>query len=225
MKVLLLGATGLIGRHCLQGLLNQAAVEEVIAPTRRNLSIKDKKLYNALVDFDRLDEYAELFQVDAIICCLGTTIKQAGSKANFKKVDYQYCVDAAELGRAHNAKGFYLVSAVGASASSPFFYSRVKGELEVHLKELEYQNLSIYRPSLLLGDREEHRFAETLAAKVMPPLNGLMRGAMTHYRAIPGKTVATAMVNECVAFTESANPKVNVYTYDNIVKMADVTPI
>ena len=59
----------------------------------------------------------------------------------------------------------------------------------------------------------------------MPPLNGLMRGAMTHYRAIPGKTVATAMVNECVAFTESANPKVNVYTYDNIVKMADVTPI
>ena len=97
MKVLLLGATGLIGRHCLLGLLKQAAVEEVIAPTRRNLSIKDKKLYNALVDFDRLDEYAELFQVDAIICCLGTTIKQAGSKANFKKVDYQYCVDAAEL--------------------------------------------------------------------------------------------------------------------------------
>ncbi len=224
MKVLLLGATGLIGRHCLHALLNEPKVTEVLAPTRRNLSIKDQKLYNALVDFDRLDEYPHLFEVDSIICCLGTTIKQAGSKSNFKKVDFQYCVDAAELGRAHNVKSFYLVSALGSSQSSLFFYSRVKGELEDHLKELAYQNLSIYRPSLLLGEREESRLGETLASKFMPVFNPLLKGVLSPYKAIPGKWVAQAMVNECVAHQESNHqfPQVNVYTHDNIVKMAGI---
>lgn len=222
--MLLLGATGLIGRHCLTELLNESKVTEVVAPTRRNLSLKDKKLYNALVDFDRLDEYSELFDVDAIICCLGTTIKQAGSRRNFKKVDYQYCIDAAELGRTHNVKRFYLVSALGSSQNSPFFYSRVKGELEDHLKELQYQNLSIYRPSLLLGSREQNRMGEAFASKVFPALNPLMMGLLADYRAIPGKWVAKAMVHECVMSGDVINNqhKVNVYTYDDIVRMAEV---
>ncbi|HCB38892.1 MAG TPA: nucleoside-diphosphate sugar epimerase, partial [Gammaproteobacteria bacterium] len=81
--------------------------------------MRDQSLHNVLVDFDRLDEYPELFEVDAIICCLGTTIKQAGSRARFRQVDYQYCLDAAELGRAHSAKTFSLVSAIGAYERSP----------------------------------------------------------------------------------------------------------
>lgn len=222
MRVLLLGATGLIGRHCLDFLLSSPSVSEVIAPTRRTLQVKDQKLHNMLVDFDRLDEYPELFEVDAILCCLGTTIKQAGSREQFKLVDYQYCMDAAELGRAHSVRSFSLISAMGSSEHSPFFYSRVKGQLEAHLRELEYPDLSIFRPSLLLGDRSETRLGELAATKLAPLFNPLMIGGLSGYRAIKAETVARAMINACLASHKEPSPKprVKVYSYDKIVKLA-----
>lgn len=223
MKVLLLGASGLVGQSCLEHLLRRPQVHEVVAPTRRSLQLRDRTLHNVLIDFDRLDEYPELFEVDAILCCLGTTIKQAGSRQNFEKVDYEYCTEAAELGRAQSAKAFYLVSAMGSSEGSPFFYSRVKGKLEARLQTLEYPVLSIYHPSLLLGSREELRLGETVAAKVMPILNPLMKGAMKPYRAIHGDTVARAMVNECISNHLHCPeiPQVNLYSYEQIVKLAE----
>lgn len=222
MKVLLLGATGLIGKHCLEFLLVSARVRQVIAPTRRTLPNKNKRLRNVLIDFDRLDEYPELFDVDVILCCLGTTMKQAGSRENFRKVDYQYCRDAAELGRSHRAKAFLLVSAIGASVSSPFYYSRIKGELEQHLRSLEYDYLSIYRPSMLLGQRDEFRLAETLYAKMAPVVDLFMQGPLKHYHAIEARTVAKAMVNEVLTLGVSVpvGPKVSVHSYENIVKLA-----
>lgn len=222
MKVLLLGATGLIGHHCLEYLLAAPAVSQVIAPTRRTLPNRDAKLRNLLVDFDRLDEYPELFDVSTILCCLGTTIKQAGSRENFRKVDYQYCVDAAELGRAHRAKAFLLVSAIGASASSPVFYSRTKGELERKLRSLEYDYLSIYRPSMLLGDREQFRLGEAIYARVTPLVDLFMQGPLKPYHAIKAQTVARAMVNEALQQGEliPAGPKVQIHVYENIVKLA-----
>lgn len=222
MRVLLLGATGLIGKHCLEHLLASSGVEKVIAPTRRTINNRDKKLRNVLIDFDNLDEHEELFQVDAIICCLGTTIKQAGSKSAFRKVDYQYALEAAQLGRTKKAKAFYLVSAVGADAKSPFFYSRVKGELEKKLRQLEYDVLSVYQPSLLLGDREDRRFAEHAFAKVARYTNPLLSGRLTKYSAVGAELVAKAMVNESVYHGKAvpAGPKVNVYRYDNIVTLA-----
>ncbi len=226
MKVLLLGATGLIGHHALEGLLSASQISQVIAPTRRTLPAtalnNSSKLRNVLIDFDRLDEYPELFDVTTILCCLGTTIKQAGSKEKFRKVDYQYCRDAAELGRAHRAKAFLLVSAIGSSVTSPFFYSRVKGELEQHLRDLEYNQLSIYRPSMLLGEREEFRLGEKIYSKITPLVDPFMRGPLRHYHAIQGKTVAQAMVNECLQLGEviPPGPKVSIYSYDRIVKLA-----
>lgn len=222
MKVLLLGATGLIGRNCLDYLLRSDMVTEVIAPTRRSLQLKAQKLHNMLVDFDRLDEYPELFEVDAILCCLGTTIKQAGNKEQFKLVDYQYCMDAAELGRAHSVGSFSLVSAIGSSANSPFFYSRVKGQLEEHLRELEYPVLSIFRPSLLLGDRQESRFGEMVAARIAPLFNPLMVGGLSGYKAIQATVVAKAMVIDCLVNRDGRynKPQVRVYSHDKIVKLA-----
>lgn len=222
MKVLLLGATGLIGHHCLSYLLNDKKISELIAPTRRTLQVRDQSLHNVLVDFDRLDEYPELFEVDAILCCLGTTIKQAGSRERFRQVDYQYCLDAAELGRIHSVKSFSLVSAIGASDRSPMFYSRVKGQLESHLRELEYPVLSIFQPSLLLGDRQEQRLGEMAAAKVAPLFNPLLIGSMSNYKAIKADVVARAMVNDCLhSQPESGSkPKVRVYRHDKIVKLA-----
>jgi len=222
MKVLLLGATGLIGHHCMSYLLNNKQVSELIAPTRRTLQVRDQALHNVLVDFDRLDEYPELFEVDAIICCLGTTIKQAGSRERFRQVDYQYCLDAAELGRAHSVRSFSLVSAIGASDRSPFFYSRVKGQLESHLRELEYPVLSVFRPSLLLGDRQEQRLGEMAAAKLAPLFNPLLLGSMSDYKAIAAEVVAQAMVKDCLdgQRENDSKPKVRVYSHDKIVKLA-----
>lgn len=222
MRVLLLGATGLIGRYCLSFLLQEDEISEVVAPTRRSLQIKDQRLHNVLVDFDRLDEYRELFEVDAILCCLGTTIRQAGSKENFRLVDYQYCLDAAELGRANSVPSFLLVSAIGASQYSPFFYSRVKGELEEHLIELEYPKLSIFRPSLLIGDREEQRLGEMAAAKIAPLFNPLLVGGMSAYKAIDAEVVAKAMVNDCLTGHKQidAGSRVKVYSHDKIVTLA-----
>jgi len=223
MSVLLMGATGLVGRYCLAHLLASPDVYKVVAPTRRTINNRDKKLRNVLVDFDNLDEFEELFQVDAIICCLGTTINQAGSRSAFRKVDFHYALETAQLGRSNKAKAFYLVSAVGADPKSPFFYSRVKGQLENKLRELEYRNLSIYRPSLLIGDREDRRGAENFLAKIASITNPLLSGRLTKYAAISAEQVAKAMVNECTFKKTPAKkkPVVNIYKHDTIVTLAN----
>ncbi|MDX1693214.1 MAG: oxidoreductase [Ketobacteraceae bacterium] len=223
LTVLLAGATGLIGSHCLDLLLASPRVKKVIAPTRRTLSNTSSKLRNVLVDFDRLDEYQELFQCDAIICCLGTTIRQAGSKKAFKRVDLEYCLDIAELGRSQTAKAYYLVSAMGADPNSLFFYSRVKGELERRLVQLEYDYLSLYRPSLLMGDREEHRFAESLGIRLASVINPFLMGSFAKYKAIDASKVARAIVNECtrIGIPEGPGPAVNIYTHNQIVTLAN----
>lgn len=222
MKVLLLGATGLIGRHCLDYLLAAPEVSRVIAPTRRTLPHRNERLLNKVVDFDCLEAYPALFEVDAILCCLGTTMKQAGSREQFRKVDYQYCADAAELGRTQGVRAFLVVSAIGANARSPLFYSRVKGELEEKLRSLQYDYLSIYRPSMLLGERDEFRLGESLYARVTPLVDLFMRGPLKPYHAIEGGTVARAMVNELVQLGQPipAGPQTRIHHYENIVKLA-----
>ncbi len=222
MNVLLLGATGLIGQHCLDALLAAPQVDMVIAPTRRPLALQNDKLQNNLVDFDRLDQYPDMFAVDVILCCLGTTMKQAGSRANFRKVDFEYCRNAAVLGRAHGASAFLLVSAIGASAGSPVYYSRIKGELERELRSLEYPYLSIYHPSMLLGDRSEFRFAEVLYSKLTPLIDLFMRGPLKPYHAIPARTVAQAMVNEALQLGDmlAGTSNVLIHDYENIVRLA-----
>lgn len=222
VTVMLAGATGLIGSICLELLLANPDVKKVIAPTRRTLSNTHDKLRNVLVDFDRLDEYPELFEVDAIICCLGTTIKQAGSREAFKRVDLEYCLDIGELGRRHNAKAFYLVSAMGADSKSPFFYSRVKGDLERHLKLLEYEYLSIYRPSLLIGEREDSRVGESIGIKLAGVVNPFLTGSFAQYKAIDAENVAKAMVNECLTVAKSnmRSANANIYTHNKIITLA-----
>jgi uncharacterized protein YbjT (DUF2867 family) len=119
-----------------------------------------------------MEQHADLFAVDQIICALGTTIKQAGSQERFREVDHDYPLTAARLGLAHGAHHYLLVSALGANAKSRIFYNRVKGELEHDLRALGYPSLTILRPSLLLGNRAEHRLGERIASRLawlMPP--------------------------------------------------------
>ncbi|SFR43520.1 NAD dependent epimerase/dehydratase family protein [Marinobacter gudaonensis] len=223
MKVMLLGATGLTGGQVLQGLLAREEVNQVVALVRHRLPTLHDKLAQHEVDFDDLDAHASLFDVDAIICCLGTTIKKAGSQAQFRKVDLGYPLKAAELGRAPDVRAFILMSAIGASSSSTIFYNRVKGELEDALEDLGYPYLSIYHPSLLLGDRKEQRTAEALGIKAMPLVNRLLIGPLDKYRGIEAATVALAMVNEvCSLATAPAAERVlQIREYDEIRQLAE----
>ena len=222
MRVMLLGATGLTGGKVLQGLLGREEVSQVVALVRHKLPTLHDKLAQHEVDFDRLDDHAELFDVDVIICCLGTTIKKAGSQDQFRKVDLGYPMKAGELGRSRGVRAFILMSAIGASSSSTIFYNRVKGELEDALRDLDYPYLSIYHPSLLLGDRKEQRTAEALGIKAMPLVNRLLIGPLDKYRGIEAQTVASAMVNEAcrLASEPAAEQVVQTREYDEIVQLA-----
>ena len=223
MRVMLLGATGLTGGWVLQGLLAREEVSQVVALVRHRQPTRSDKLVQHEVDFDQLEDHAELFDVDVIICCLGTTIKKAGSKDQFRKVDLGYPLKAAELGRAQGARAYILMSAIGASSSSTIFYNRVKGELEDALRDLDFPYLSIYHPSLLLGDRKENRTAEALGIKAMPWVNRLLMGPLAKYQGIEASTVASAMVNEACgqASASVAGHVVQSREYDDIVRLTE----
>ena len=172
-RVLLAGATGLVGRALLHQLLADPMVGEVRALTRRALSRSellgrgghppgDERLQVCEVDFERLDRHTELFEVDWVCCAMGTTIRKAGSQAAFRQVDFDYPFQMAQLARAQGARQLLLVSAMGADADSRVFYNRVKGELEDALAELDYESVCVAQPSLLAGERGEFRLAERL---------------------------------------------------------------
>ncbi|MDX1756066.1 MAG: NAD(P)H-binding protein [Marinobacter sp.] len=227
MRVLLLGATGLTGHQCLKGLLATPEVERVVTLTRRPLALEHPRLTSAVADFDHLEASARHFEVDVILCCLGTTLKQAGSREAFRRVDYGYCLEAARMGKARGAKAFILMSAVGAAPRSPVFYNRVKGELERDIKALDYPYLSIYHPGLLLGDRAEHRRGESAMALVMPTLNRLLPGPLSKYRGVDSADVAQAMVNEIreLELPRDMTPRVLVRHYEDIMMLAHAAPV
>ena len=193
LSVLLVGATGLVGRECLRLLLADPGYSRIIVVTRRPLSpeVRSPKLETHVIDFDHLNEYDELFEVDAIICALGTTIRQAGSRTRFRTVDYEYPLAFGRLGRRRGCEHFLVVSALGANPRSRVFYNRVKGELEDALRALNYPRLTIVRPSLLLGPRAELRLGEEVAKRVTRWLGPLVP---RQYKPVEARAVATALV-------------------------------
>lgn len=185
---LVIGATGLIGTHLTQQLCQSGYYERVKILVRKPFSFQHPRLQEIQFDFDHPNGL--LTQADDIFCCLGTTMKQAGSKEAFRRVDYDYPMTIARLGREQGARQFSIVTAMGADVSSLFFYNRVKGEVERDLAKLGYPTLLIYRPSLLLGDRTEARLGEKIGEGVMRTLNPLIP---SKYKAIDSEKVARAM--------------------------------
>lgn len=187
-RILLTGASGLVGSHLLRLLIAEPRVSEIIAPTRRALPSLNK--VTNPVEADLTDVLRPLQQpIDIVFCCLGTTRKQAGSKAAFVHVDYTLVVDSAIAGQRLGAKHMLAVSAHGANVSSPFFYQRVKGEMERALRQQHWPRLTLIRPSLLLGDRQQPRPGEAFLA----PLFKLLPG---NWRAVSAKDVAAVMMRE-----------------------------
>jgi uncharacterized protein YbjT (DUF2867 family) len=165
---LLAGATGLVGRECLRLLAADAEVAEVRVLARRALPEADRtpRVRQLLADFGDLGAHPEWFKVDWVFCALGTTMKAAGSREAFRRVDHDYPLAIARAALAQGASHFLLVSAMGANPHSPIFYNRVKGELEEALRAIGFASLTIARPSLLLGNRQERRAGEEIAKRV-----------------------------------------------------------
>jgi uncharacterized protein YbjT (DUF2867 family) len=186
---LLAGATGLVGRECLRLMLDDPSFTRIVVIARRphGDDISSRRLDWRVVDFTGLDAHHSLFKVDDVICALGTTMKQAGSKARFREVDHGYALAMARLGVAAGASQYLLVSALGADATSRFFYNRVKGETERDIRALPYQSVTIVRPSMLLGNRAEFRLGERIAQR----LGFLMPGGL---KPIHASSVASALV-------------------------------
>jgi uncharacterized protein YbjT (DUF2867 family) len=183
-----------VGGHVLDLLLASPGYARVSVIGRRGLEREHPRLVQHVVDMNRMAEHAEWFAVDDVFCCLGTTIAAAGSQEAFRRVDHDYVVQCAQLAAQGGAARYLLVSAAGANARSRVFYNRTKGEAEDEVRATTIPGVTLLRPSLLLGERTEHRPGEALAQRVAPVLNPLMVGPLRRYRGVDARVVAKAMV-------------------------------
>ena len=191
-KALVVGANGLIGSHCVNELQQHPGYSRVEIWVRRPFAREHPKLVQRQIDFERLAR--EVLDADDVFCCLGTTIKVAGSHEAFRRVDYDYPMALARLSSMAGTASFLMVSALGADPASGVFYSRVKGELERDVRGLELKRWNFFRPSLLVGERAQIRPGERIGFMIGKLVGPLLRGSFAKYRPIEAAAVARAMV-------------------------------
>jgi uncharacterized protein YbjT (DUF2867 family) len=190
MKILLLGATGLVGKNVLAQALAQPAITGVLAPTRQRLAAHSK-LINPVSD--SLESLIGVSQgIDAVVCALGTTIGKAGSKEAFREVDYVLPLAFARSAHEYRVETFVLVSASVASVSSAMFYPRIKGEVERDIELVGFRSLTIVRPSLIGGARDEPRFREGVSLRLISALAPVLP---KKYHVNPAPAIAAAILD------------------------------
>ena len=191
---LVAGASGLVGSQVLRLLLEDPTYSRVTVLARRELPLSHKKLEQRIASFDRLAQIADFPRVHDVFCCLGTTMKQAGSPDAFRKVDFTYVVELARVAVRHRASQFLVVTAVGADPQSRILYSRVKGDAEEALRRLQFESIQIFRPSLVVGARAQSRLAERVARLLGLLVGWALVGPLSRYRPIKAEALARAMV-------------------------------
>jgi len=197
MIATIIGSTGLTGSLLVRQILADSAITTVISVSRRSLNIANAKLTEVLVsDLAELPSIASKIRGELYFCCLGTTIKTAGTKGNFEKVDHAAIVAFATIAKAHDAKSLMLVSATGANANSRFFYNQVKGRAEEDVRALGLRSLIIFRPALLVGPHREYRLAESLVTKALVPLSRLLPTRIQRSLMTEAETLAMRMLTE-----------------------------
>ena len=190
---LIIGSTGLIGAQLLQLLLGSQEYDKVITFVKRDAGIKHPKLIQYIIDFDKPETYQDFVKGDDFFCTIGTTIKKAGSKPAFKKVDFEYPKQFATIALHHKVKQFLIVSSLGADANAANFYLKTKGEIEAFLKQCTFESVTVLQPSLLLGNRTEFRLGEKIGAFFMKMTSFLFVGSLKKYKPIESETVAKAL--------------------------------
>lgn len=191
---ILLGATGLVGSKLLPLLVESKEYEKIIIVSRKIIPVAGTKVQLIVDDMKDINKFSAYIKGDDLFCCLGTTIKKAGSKEAFKRIDYDLPYKIAVEARRNNVAAFYLISSAGANPKSVFNYLKVKGELEQAIQALNFDKFAALRPSLLLGQRNEFRLMESLSQKLFSTINPLFIGPLIQMRAIKAASVAKAMV-------------------------------
>lgn len=214
-SALVAGATGLVGGHVVERLAESADVGRVIVLVRKITGRwPSSKVEEKVVDYDALDR-AAFENVDEVYACLGTTIKKAGSQDAFRKVDHDYTLAVANMAKAAGVTRFAVVSSVGASARSSNFYLRVKGETDDALERIGFAGLVIARPSVLVGNREEHRPGEKVGIAVSRAFSFALVGGLKKFRPIEARRVAHAMIES----TKSAEGT-RILEHEDLVKLS-----
>jgi uncharacterized protein YbjT (DUF2867 family) len=207
-----IGSTGLIGKEIVNILDKDEFFHKINLIVRKPVEVKSDKFNVKLIDFENLDQFKKALEgSNAVFCAIGTTKRKVkGDKKEYRKVDYDIAVNAARFAKEASCENYLLVSSVGANSNSFNFYTRLKGEIEDDIVKIGLKSFSIFRPSLLLGKRDEYRFAESLGKYFMKALTFLMP---MKYRAIEARKVAKAMVSIAKAPREG----VSVYHYKDMV--------
>lgn len=193
-KAVLVGATGLIGYDLLLKLLEDQNFSEVLVISRKALKVEHLKVKQLIIDFDDLNNHSATITGDVVFCCLGSTIKKTPDLGIYRKIDYQYPLDVANIAFVNGAKQYHLVSAMGANVKSRLFYSRTKGEVERDLQKIPFETIHIYRPALLDGSRKEERISENMMIGFFRFINPILIGPLKKYRSIKIEKVADAML-------------------------------
>lgn len=215
---LIIGSTGLVGFQLLEILLESDYYESVVTFVKRDTGILHPKLKQHIIDFDKPESYQDFIIGDDFFCTIGTTIKKAGSKEAFRKIDYGYPSQFAKIVSQKEIKQFLIISSLGAEATSSNFYLKTKGEIENFLKASTIKKVSVLRPSLLLGNRSEFRFGEKMGAFFMKAFSFLLIGSLKKYKAIESKTVAKALF----AIAQQNKSGFTIYESNAIVEIGNI---
>ena len=212
---LVAGATGLIGEYIVQHLLAHPSVPRVFALSRKPWPTQHDRLEVLQFPLHDLQTRPAPGEIENVFIALGTTMAKAGSKQAFEEVDFKYVLNVAEWGRKAGATRLLVVSAMGADSSSLIYYNRVKGKMEEAVSNLGYEQVHIFRPSLLDGPRQEKRLAEQWSLRLFRWIKPLMIGPLAPYRVIHAETVAKAML----VASSSEQPGVHIYPSHQIASM------
>ena len=211
---IVIGATGLVGSNLVNMLLKDSRFEQVKVLVRRPMEIANDKLEQHVVDFDAPDNWKKLVTGDVLYSAMGTTLRQAGSKAAQYKIDYMYQYQVAKAAAANGVPEYVLISAAGSNPDSAVFYSRIKGELERDVQKLPFETIHIIRPGMLAGEREKVRTGELLGVGVMNVLS--MSPGLKKLKPIQAKEVARAMLNATFRHVVG----IHSYTMGDVAKLA-----
>ena len=205
------GSTGLIGGNVIKVLSNKN--QSAIALTRRSIPNLPPHVTEMVIDFDDFEKNGSLPSCNNVFICLGTTIKTAGSKENFRKVDINYCLSIAKKAKESGAETLSLISSIGANSSSRNFYLKTKGELEEAVQELGFSTVNIFRPSFLVGKRSKKRLGEKIAIKFATIMDLFLIGSASKYRSVKAESLAKTMVSKV-----DSKPGVNYFYFDDFFK-------